>query len=321
MLNNKNLFAMLLLAITIGSCKKDPANNKPEPTRYLEESFTQVDISTTTYSTVYNLSMDIYQPAGDTKTDRPLVIFAHGGAFVSGSKQNPYAVDLAQSLARRGYVVANINYRLAGNIFDMIDSIKAIEIVMKSLGDGRAAVRYFRKSVVEQNNPYGIDTSRIFFGGNSAGAVLAAHLAYLRSESELPNHMKPIVQQNGGIDGNSGNPGYSAEVKAIFALAGGINQTSWINADEAPALFAHGTADDVVPYDCNYVFYGFYTATPVITLCGSLPMHQRAQAIGLQSKLLAYPGKHVPWVDAAEKPNALFREMEKEIFNFLFSHL
>ena len=35
------------------------------------------------------LDMDIYQPSNDTTTNRPLLIFAHGGAFVAGNKNNP----------------------------------------------------------------------------------------------------------------------------------------------------------------------------------------------------------------------------------------
>ena len=56
--------------------------------RYQTEIFDQVDVSTVTYSDIHNLSMDIYQPVGDDVTNRPLIVFAHGGTFITGSKDN-----------------------------------------------------------------------------------------------------------------------------------------------------------------------------------------------------------------------------------------
>ena len=71
--------------------------------------------------------MDIYTPVGDNYTNRPLLIFAHGGSFIGGSKTNPTMVDLCETFAKRGYVTASINYRLAthnsvlGPIFGLFD--------------------------------------------------------------------------------------------------------------------------------------------------------------------------------------------------------
>jgi poly(3-hydroxybutyrate) depolymerase len=314
------MFLVVAVAVVLfQSCKKDQVT-APEPVRYLEETFKETSVQTVTYSIPYSLEMDIYQPAGDTRTDRPVVVFAHGGSFVGGTKQNPYAVELGHYLARRGYVMASIQYRLAPDFYAMIDSITAIEVVMKALGDGRAAVRYFRESAAN-GNPYGIDPDRIFFGGNSAGAVLAVHAGYLTREDEVSPHMQALVQANGGINGNSGNAGYSSSVKAIFALAGGINRLDWIEAGDVPALFAHGIDDDVVPYNCDYVFRGFVTWVPVIKLCGSGPMHDKAQEVGLYSILKPYPGAHVPWVDANGVPQPLFSEIKEEVVSFLYGQL
>lgn len=52
--------------------------------RYSEEIFDEVSVSTVTYSDVHNLKLDIYQAEGDTVTNRPLLILAHGGSFISG---------------------------------------------------------------------------------------------------------------------------------------------------------------------------------------------------------------------------------------------
>ena len=51
-----------------------------------------------------DLDMDIYEPEGDTLTNRPVIIFAHTGSFFSGHNETDDMVDLAISAAKRGYV-------------------------------------------------------------------------------------------------------------------------------------------------------------------------------------------------------------------------
>ncbi|MCP2936962.1 hypothetical protein NK983_30165, partial [Salmonella enterica subsp. enterica serovar Typhimurium] len=65
--------------------------------RYKEEVFQNFTVTTDTYSTANNavLLVDVYQPAGDVETSRPLIIMAHGGSFVGGNKtQDPTVVSL-----------------------------------------------------------------------------------------------------------------------------------------------------------------------------------------------------------------------------------
>jgi len=56
--------------------------------------------------------MDIYQPTGDIETARPLIIWAHGGSFQSGTSADADVVALSQAFAKKGFVCASINYRL-----------------------------------------------------------------------------------------------------------------------------------------------------------------------------------------------------------------
>jgi len=58
--------------------------------RCLEKVFSDVDVSTVTYSEVNNLQLDIYQPVGDTENNRPLIILAHVGSFIAGVRTNPW---------------------------------------------------------------------------------------------------------------------------------------------------------------------------------------------------------------------------------------
>ena len=56
--------------------------------RYENEIFDEVSKTIVEYTDVYDwsaldsgLDMDIYQPVGDTATNRPVLIFAHGGGL------------------------------------------------------------------------------------------------------------------------------------------------------------------------------------------------------------------------------------------------
>jgi len=89
-------------------------------TRYDQEVFTSVDIqSNVVYGSNINannaneiLIMDIYQPAGDTASFRPLILWVHGGSFIGGTKNEQDVTNLSIAFAKRGYVCASISYRL-----------------------------------------------------------------------------------------------------------------------------------------------------------------------------------------------------------------
>jgi len=56
------------------------------------------------------LLLDFYEPLGDKLEERPLVIIAHGGSFLTGDRSQ--TVEFCVDFAKRGYVCANIEYRL-----------------------------------------------------------------------------------------------------------------------------------------------------------------------------------------------------------------
>ena len=276
--------------------------------RYETEIFNQVDITTVTYSDIHNLSMDIYEPVGDDVTNRPLIIFAHGGTFITGSKDNATMVDLCEAFAKRGYVTASINYRLAEDIVGFFnqfifytDTQMAYEVVLNAVMDGKAAIRYFRKDVVENGNTYGIDPNQIWAGGNSAGGVLFLHAGHVLTIEEFTNPldanrasiaMGVFETIGGGIEGNSGNPGYSSELSGVISLAGALHRSEYIDSYDIPSVLCHGDADGVVPYDCN----GFQNNPSYDQLCGGGALINDFQNMGIAAELLTFPGDdHCPW--------------------------
>ena len=149
--------------------------------RYQTEIFSSVTKTTVNYSDVYTNSfheMDIYTPNGDTEINRPLILYMHGGSFYGGDKTMTDCIDFCESMAKRGYVTASLNYRLANIISFLTSNATQYQTVLKAVSDAKAAIRYFRKDF-DNGDTYGIDTSTIFVGGYSAGAVIAIHLAYI----------------------------------------------------------------------------------------------------------------------------------------------
>lgn len=269
-------------------------------TRYREFMFDGFNVlSEVTYGSnllydgnVEDLQMDIYLPDGDVSTDRALVIVAHGGFFVSGSKTGTDVVPLCQNLARMGYVAVSIEYRLGfGLAADLAGPMT--EAVMRGVQDGKAAVRFLRKSV-DEGNPYGIDPNEVYFAGSSAGGYIALHMAYLDEEEEIPtwvNQSSPGLE--GGLEGISGSAGYSSSVNAIVNLAGAIGDTAWIHTGDEPALLFHGTNDATVPFgsDMQYAF----GLVPVLEVDGSSSVAERLSEKGVEHCFEIYEGLgHVP---------------------------
>ncbi|MBI1945117.1 MAG: alpha/beta hydrolase [Deltaproteobacteria bacterium] len=103
--------------------------------------------------------LDVYRPL---ERDRPLplVLYVHGGAFRSLSKDTHWIMGLA--FARRGFVVANVNYRLAPE-----------HRFPAGLEDVAEAFRF----AVDHAAEWGADPSQVIFAGESAGANLVTALA------------------------------------------------------------------------------------------------------------------------------------------------
>lgn len=310
----------LLLALVVISCEKQEVVSS-EPTRYRDFVFENTVKNTVVYSDTFGLEMDIYYPENDNSINRPVIFLGHGGGFYFGSKENPSMIYLAERFAKRGYVTVAFNYQLAAGLSDILDSVKAIDLVVKSVGDARAAVRYMRKSFAE-GNAYGIDPNRFFIGGNSAGAVLATHIGFFDEQDQLNPYLDSVINANGGFHGFSGNLGYSSSVSGVFNLAGGIISLNMIDANDAPIYNAHGDEDDVVPIECGDVYQVITAGTDVIDVCGSIPIDERANLEGVSSELNVLEGGHVPWLDPnTGEPNTLFGPIENDIVDFLYGRL
>ena len=235
------------------------------------------------------LKLDFYEPTGDTETARPLIILAHGGSFMFGSKSDYDVKTMCESFALKGYACASISYRLG----IPSDSLKAIDAVARAVQDMKASVRFFNKDSRDGTNTYKIDTNNVFVGGSSAGAITALQVGYLDKTCELEYYMTPAtIATLGGIEGNSGHPCYSSKVSGVINLCGALARYGWMEAGDVPVVSVHGTEDVTVKYNRGQVNPGI----PLLYLDGSRMVHQQAQTAGVDSDLYTlYGAGHVPY--------------------------
>ena len=231
----RKLALLLAVAVLLAGCTV-PRPPGDSPLRYRDLVFSGVTrTNDVQYGTAPDLQgnpvalkLDFYQPAGDTVTRRPAIIWVHGGGFSAGDKSG--GADWATAFARRGLVAVSLGYRLlatgpcGGSGPVPQQCYTAAEAAQH---DAQAAVRFLRKHA----DFLGVDPTRIAMAGESAGAVTSL-----------------LVGWRADDPGTSGNPGFPSDIRAAVSVAGGLPINDYIDPGDAPTWFFHGTADPTVPY-------------------------------------------------------------------------
>lgn len=289
----KKLFTLII--ICIGTLAHAQTYIDTTGGRYWDPIFSAVTTTsnvvygsnTTVGGTMQSLTMDIYQPVADTVLMRPLLVMAHGGSFIGGSKTDQDVTALCTRFAKMGYVCVSINYRLGMGF--PIDSVHAGKAVVRAVQDMKAAIRFFRMDAMGVNT-YHIHPDYIFAGGSSAGAFTALHLAYMDS-AEVPAYFN--IATMGGIDGTSGNPGYASNVLGVINLCGALGDSLWINSGDVPFVSMHGNADGTVPYGSAVISV---LTIPLLVVDGSASLKLRADNVGVNNPFHTWYGAdHVPY--------------------------
>jgi acetyl esterase/lipase len=139
--------------------------------------------------------MDVYHPRAGISGQVPAILYVHGGGWTSGDKSG--AALWAGLLARQGYLVASINYRLAPQ-YKWPAQIE----------DTKCAIRYLRASAAK----YNIDADRIGAIGDCAGGHLVSLLG--------------LTGPDTGFEGSGGYPEQSSAVQAVVDMYGPTDFTS-----------------------------------------------------------------------------------------------
>lgn len=254
----------------------------------------QFGSSITSSNKTKDLYLDFYEGKNDPETLRPLIIFLHGGSFINGNKDIPETVRPCQEMAFRGYAAASIQYRLEENPLSLINPELMIKAVIRAGQDARAAIRFFYKQAKEDGNPYRIDTNQIFIGGASAGSIAVLHTVYMDKIEELEKNYVDYVKDLGGLEGESGNPGYSSRVKGVINVAGCLRNVRYMDNNNIPLLSIHHNSDPTIP---GYFGRPYYLPT-LPTIYGSFSIQKHANKIGIYNSLYKVMGKgHIPYVD------------------------
>jgi acetyl esterase/lipase len=303
----QKLVTSLLFSILLITAKSQTCTD----CRYLSPVFDSVTMETVHFGAgtrangdTQQLYMDIYQPYGDTLSNRPVALFAFGGAFITGSRDDWYVKLVCEHLARTGYVTVSIDYRIYDDITQMVTEIfsafppQQMRIFFRPMQDMRGAVQYLKADYSELGNNYRIDTSKILIGGASSGAITSLMTAYCDKDSEMAEMAGgslAALNALGGFYSSSGfYPNYSWQAAATFNVAGALINANWIEPGDVPVICAHGNADQVVPYKKGG-FSGLTLGT--FDMEGSYLVDSVARAKGVCSYLYTMEGKDHPSED------------------------
>jgi acetyl esterase/lipase len=332
------LVGILLAALAAPWAKAEIAPIPISPTGVSEDRLPQpivdlggVEVQTdVTYASVLGfrpLRMDVYSmpEAGP----RPAVVFVHGGAWSFGIKRatDAYAdfPGLLADLARQGFVVAAVEYRLSG---EAPFPAAALDI--------KAAVRFLRKNAEE----FGVDPDRIGVWGGSAGAHLAGMAAMSCDAPDLQPEVAELADVSDCIQAfvgwygpydidtmlartlaisTSGAEMSSTDKASIeggftfFGCADGIcpeglgataSPLMRVDPTDPPALLIHGTADTLVPHS------------------QSEAMQAALQAAGVQVDIVLIDGVGHGWsTDDAVLRTSASRQAAEATFNWFIETL
>lgn len=238
----------------------DPRLQQPHPVRALDGATSYLNVQVAHEIGYRPLRVDVHVPEhGDGLF--PVVLYAHGGAFVGGVKEiGPWG-----ALPGQGIAVVSIEYRLAGEA-KFPAAIEDIETTLLWL--------------VASGREFGLDAGRTALWGSSAGAYLAggAILGIAGVESaELASareRVRGVVLHYPPVDFGQmlahwhGSPEPYARLRSSMRALFGVDypgpadvpaHTSLVEAVARTATLppfhvAHGDADTVVPIDQSVLF-------------------------------------------------------------------
>ncbi len=211
------------------------------------------------------LKLDLHRPSKDSQL--PLIVWVHGGAWRSGSKESMPLGPLVEA----GYPVASVDYRLSTQAR-----------FPAQIHDLKAAIRFLRAT----GSRWNLATKTIVIAGDSAGGHLAALVGVSNHHAELEGTVGTQLNQ-------------SSDIQAIVSFYGGSDLTTILQQStpkglsvRVPALdLLLGAQPDAVPDLARLaspVFHVDPTDPPLLLLHGDqdpqMPINQAHELMGAYRK-------------------------------------
>lgn len=264
-------YSVFILTVFLSLLFHSQSSNAQE--RYKDEVTDSVQVETFTYAFKdgKSLELDVYFPAFDNQTQRPLIFYVHGGGFSGGTRNTEGIQVFCKKLAMHGYVVSSISYRLTrqgtatafGCDCPAVDKLNTFNEAVEDLQDAT----FF---MIKNREKMGIDPQKIILSGSSAGAETVLNAAY----------QPPYCY---GLD--SGPVSYAG----VISMAGAIPDTSRIFEESAvPSLLFHGTCDNLVPYASASHHYCKESQPGYLILHGSYTIAEKLRKLGTPYWLYTY---------------------------------
>lgn len=192
--------------------------------------------------------MDLYLPPA-TKGLTPIVINIHGGGWNKGTKESQSGFS---GFFKRGYAVANIEYRLTG-----------AATAPAAVQDTRCALIYLIKNAAKLN----IDVNKIVIMGGSAGGHLALMGGYMENNHLFDTNcggtenikVAAVIDKYGITDVWDWGYGVHKTSKSATSWLGdkakdqdfakSVSPLFQAKKTSPPTFIVHGDADPTVPYE------------------------------------------------------------------------
>ena len=200
--------------------------------------------------------LDIYYPSEVNETDRllPVIVWIHGGALISGSKDQ--LANYCKILASKGFVVVAIDYSTAPE-----------SKYPKPLIQTNAALAYLKANAVRLH----IDSGSFILAGDSGGAHIAAQMGNITVDSSYSKLLGIIPSLNSkelsglilycgpyDIDNVNLKSGFGDFLKTVLWSYSGKKDFSgdpyfktasiinYVNADFPPCFISAGNGDPLL---------------------------------------------------------------------------
>ena len=231
-------------------------------------------------------------PSNCSDCKRPFLLLMHGGSLRVGCKSA--LEDKCIEFAKRGYVVAAIDYRLGWVQGDELVACESNYCVTsqnqcgpvnedscltkykdsfyfatyRAVQDGNASLRF----VKHYASQLGVDPNFMYIGGYSAGSGVALSMAFL-NQQETDEIMPGASTILGPLYSYGNTLTDTYKIAGIFNNWSAVIDTNYINGpeDAIPVISFHGFDDRVAPYaksppalNCTNGAYGTFYGSSLI---------------------------------------------------------